>query len=1249
MTLAKKYRSPLLLVVAAFLCSPSIVLAKLDNGIYHKSLPPNACVIGTSITVQIAASSGLPVTVNNSNPDAISVTRYWNATSITYFPNVDLTFKSLGEVTLTMTQAGDDYYDPATPVSQTFSCKYPQTISSFTEIPHVKTLGDADFSLNAGTASSGLPVTLVSSDTNTASIVNGKVHIKRIGATVISAVQIGDDTYHPTSIPQTLWIMSPISHHVVQWNSSTPSPTDIPVELDSIVGVASGVWNAFALKSNGKVVVWNFGSFFDHGQNNVSDLDSVVAIAAGLSHTILLKSNGTVVGRGSNTSAWESTPPAGLDSVVAIAANGDKQNPSSAALKSNGTVVVWGVIDPYSTGSFMPTGLDSVVAVAVGAFYVVALRSNGTVVTWGDVELGYHYCGDVTPILQVPQGLDSVVAIAADGATILALRSNGTVVSWGYNLGVEPVPADLDSVIAIHAYKGNFQAIRSNGTVVVWGPDFMYDVKVPPGLSGVTGITGSVSDFLALGGVTQNIIFDPLPLKTLGDRDFYLHATGGGSGKPVTFASSDTSIASVVHDKVHIKKEGVVTITASQEGSLSYWTAVPVSQTLTIQLAQVIAFDPLPVKTLGDADFALNATCGTAGAPVSFTSSDTNTATVVNGMVHIKRIGFTVITATSAGDAGVAITPVPQWRTLRIWPPARPVVAWGDNTYGQTKIPDGLDSVVAVSVGVYHTVALKPNGTVVAWGDNTYGQTTVPADLDSVVAVVAGNSSIFALRSNGSMVAWGDVVIWGDSSYGITSIHDLDDLVDIASYSNHAVALKWNGTVIAWGGVDTIALTVPPGLDSVVGIATGGSGSLALRSNGTVVPWGRGKIFTDLPAGLDSVVAIDAKGVDALALRSNGTVVTWGNGNPTIPADLDSVVAVAASNSSKYRAALRSNGSLVALDATVLPDNLAGKVFVAIAARGSSHMAALGGIPQAITFGPIPVKTYGDADFALNATGGASGNAVAFASSDTNIVAVANGTVHIKGAGVTGITATQAGNGDYIYATPVLQTLTINKATPVLTWESPAGITYGTLLSELQLNASASAAGIFNYTPTAGTKLNAGADHALSVHFVPTDVSNYESVSKSVFIQVGQKSVSVTAIADTIIVGATEPTLAYDADDLLDGDSFTGKLSRKSGTTAGTYPISIGTLSAGGNYTIDFTGADFVIQSGPVYIEPIVPQLAFTGRANARIFNLQGKLVWSGMLDVNNGRVTMPNMGAGQWVVKFEMGKYEQVINTFVR
>lgn len=88
-------------------------------------------------------------------------------------------------------------------------------------------------------------------------------------------------------------------------------------------------------------------------------------------------------------------------------------------------------------------------------------------------------------------------------------------------------------------------------------------------------------------------------------------------------------------------------------------------------------------------------------------------------------------------------------------------------------------------------------------------------------------------------------------------------------------------------------------------------------------------------------------------------------------------------------------------------------------------------------------------------------------------------------------------------------TYTVAQATPTITWPTPAPITYGTVLSGTQLNATANVAGSFIYTPAAGTVLTAG-PHTLSVTFTPTDTADYTSATATVPLVVNQATPLIT-------------------------------------------------------------------------------------------------------------------------------------------
>jgi hypothetical protein len=69
----------------------------------------------------------------------------------------------------------------------------------------------------------------------------------------------------------------------------------------------------------------------------------------------------------------------------------------------------------------------------------------------------------------------------------------------------------------------------------------------------------------------------------------------------------------------------------------------------------------------------------------------------------------------------------------------------------------------------------------------------------------------------------------------------------------------------------------------------------------------------------------------------------------------------------------------------------------------------------------------------------------------------------------------------------------------------------------------------------------------------------------------------VTAADKNKEYGEEDPELTYVSSGLLGSDALTGSLARETGENAGTYAITQGSLSAGGNYTIDYVGAVFTI------------------------------------------------------------------------
>ena len=107
-----------------------------------------------------------------------------------------------------------------------------------------------------------------------------------------------------------------------------------------------------------------------------------------------------------------------------------------------------------------------------------------------------------------------------------------------------------------------------------------------------------------------------------------------------------------------------------------------------------------------------------------------------------------------------------------------------------------------------------------------------------------------------------------------------------------------------------------------------------------------------------------------------------------------------------------------------------------------------------------------------------------------------------------------AGDGTFLAATGS-STLTVNanngqQTTPTITWANPANITFGALLTGTQLDATASVAGTFKYTPPLNTILGAGAGQTLSVVFTPSNTTLYTNASATVTINVGKATPKIT-------------------------------------------------------------------------------------------------------------------------------------------
>jgi hypothetical protein len=143
---------------------------------------------------------------------------------------------------------------------------------------------------------------------------------------------------------------------------------------------------------------------------------------------------------------------------------------------------------------------------------------------------------------------------------------------------------------------------------------------------------------------TRKISEGPVTLTALSD-----------AGLPVSFSSSDASLAVIDGSTLYPSGVGEVTITAQQSGN-DFYTRAATTEVLLIEKGdQALTFDQIDSKTVGDDNFTLNA-ASDAGLPVTYATSNEN-ITIAGNTVTIVSAGRATIVARQEGNGNYNAAP----------------------------------------------------------------------------------------------------------------------------------------------------------------------------------------------------------------------------------------------------------------------------------------------------------------------------------------------------------------------------------------------------------------------------------------------------------------------------------------------------------------------------------------------------------------------------------------------------------------
>jgi hypothetical protein len=172
--------------------------------------------------------------------------------------------------------------------------------------------------------------------------------------------------------------------------------------------------------------------------------------------------------------------------------------------------------------------------------------------------------------------------------------------------------------------------------------------------------------------------------------------------------------------------------------------------------------------------------------------------------------------------------------------------------------------------------------------------------------------------------------------------------------------------------------------------------------------------------------------------------------------------------------------------------------------------------------------------------------------------------------------------------TPVPLTITANNQTKTYGGPMPAltasysgfvnGDTATSLTTAPTLSTTATAA---SHIGAYGITLSGAVDPDYSITYIDGTLT------------VTPRPITVTADAQTKVYGAADPAMTYQitSGNLVNGDGFSGALTRAAGEDVGAYPIGQGTLSAGTNYTLAYVG-------NALAITPATPKITWSNPAD---------------------------------------------------
>ncbi|RLA07341.1 MAG: hypothetical protein DRQ51_06515, partial [Gammaproteobacteria bacterium] len=334
------------------------------------------------------------------------------------------------------------------------------------------------------------------------------------------------------------------------------------------------------------------------------------------------------------------------DKTISIVINKADQSTLSitgSAKTSTDSDFTFAVNGGSSTGDIVWSSSDtSVATINTSTGLIDILKAGNTTIT--ATKAGDDNYNSVSDDYSLTINKVNQTTLAITGSAKTATDSDFTFATTGGDgTGALSWVSTDTSIATINSTTGLIHIIKAGNTTI----------KTTKATDDVYNVSNEASYSLVVSKVNQTTLAITGSAKTSTDADFVFPTTGGDGTGTIIWQSSDSSVASIVDNQIHIIKAGTITITATKQTDDIYNASNDATYSLTInKVNQATLAITGSTKTATDSDFTFATTGGDGTGALSWVSTDTSIATInsTTGLIHIIKAGNTTIETTKATD-----------------------------------------------------------------------------------------------------------------------------------------------------------------------------------------------------------------------------------------------------------------------------------------------------------------------------------------------------------------------------------------------------------------------------------------------------------------------------------------------------------------------------------------------------------------------------------------------------------------------